>query len=86
MSDVHAAAETGFTREASTYARGRPGYPDQLVDWLRHGLGLESGRTGVDLGAGTGRFTSLLESTGAAITAVEPVEAMRASWLPGSRR
>jgi SAM-dependent methyltransferase len=77
MGDVHSAALEGFSKEAAAYARGRPGYPDTLTAWLRDALGLGTGRLAVDLGAGTGKFTPLLRSTGARIVAVEPVDAMR---------
>ena len=88
MSDVHAAAQAGFSREATTYARGRPEYPGELVAWLRDKLALGVGSTAVDLGAGTGKFTRLLLDTGAQVIAVEPVEAMRlqlAARMPGVR-
>jgi SAM-dependent methyltransferase len=85
---IHPAALTGFGIEAQSYARGRPDYPDELLSWLRGSLELAPGRTAVDLGAGTGKFTKLLVQTGAEITAVEPVDAMRAqlsAGMPGVR-
>lgn len=74
---VHAAAEQGFAQEAAAYARGRPDYPPALEPWLRDTLGLGPGRRVVDVGAGTGKFTSRLLATGASVVAVEPVDAMR---------
>lgn len=75
---VHTAAATGFSANADGYARGRPDYPAALDGWLRDHVGLDAGRTVVDLGAGTGKFVPRLEATGARIVAVEPVPAMLA--------
>ena len=77
MSEIHGAAQAGYAAEADRYAKGRPEYPAALLPWLREELGLSAGRTVVDLGAGTGKFTSLLLQTGATVTAVEPVASMR---------
>lgn len=93
MTTIHHAAAQGFSTQADTYARGRPDYPAELGNWLRGTLGLAPGKTVVDLGAGTGKFTSLLVPSGASVVAVEPVDAMRAQLaaklpdvraLPGS--
>ncbi|KMO30320.1 SAM-dependent methyltransferase [Methylobacterium tarhaniae] len=86
MSDLHPAASSGFAAGAGTYARGRPDYPAALGAWLRDALRLGPGRSVADLGAGTGKFTRLLAATGADVTAIEPVDAMRAQLaasLPG---
>ncbi len=81
MSDVARAARVGFGAAAEAYARGRPDYPPELIGWLREELCLGTGATAIDVGAGTGKFTSLLTRTGAAVVAVEPLEAMRAQLL-----
>ncbi|MBU69076.1 MAG: SAM-dependent methyltransferase [Cupriavidus sp.] len=78
MTTIHHAAAQGFSAQADTYARGRPDYPAELAGWLRDTLGLAEGRSVVDLGAGTGKFTRLLLPTGTSVIAVEPVDAMRA--------
>lgn len=88
MDNVHASARQGFGQEAGTYAHGRPDYPDELLGWMSERLGLGAGSAAVDLGAGTGKFTRLLLRSGAQVTAVEPVAAMRerlADALPAVR-
>ena len=81
-------AQRGFAAASGLYAHGRPDYPPALGAWLRDALALGPGRSVVDLGAGTGKFTGLLVDTGAVVTAIEPVDAMRAvlarEW-PGVR-
>lgn len=88
MSTLHPAARQGFTSAARTYARARPDYPDALLHWLEDVLGLGAGKSAIDLGAGTGKFTKLIVHTGADVTAIEPLDAMRAELaasLPGVR-
>ena len=74
---IHEAAARGFEAAVERYQRGRPGYPDDAVSYLVHELGIAEGRDVVELGAGTGKFTELIVHTGARVTAVEPVAAMR---------
>ncbi|MBA8877320.1 class I SAM-dependent methyltransferase [Phyllobacterium myrsinacearum] len=76
MSTIHQAAAVGFAAKADSYVRGRPDYPPALDAWLRDELDLEPGKTVVDLGAGTGKFTLRLMTTGAAVIAIEPVAEM----------
>ncbi len=57
---VHDAASRGYTADADSYVRGRPDYPPELAAWLTGTLGLGSGASVVDLGAGTGKFTPRL--------------------------
>lgn len=77
MTAIHNTASTGFGAAAETYAKARPDYPAALDRWLREDLALGVGKSVLDLGAGTGKFTPRLLATGAEVTAVEPVEAMR---------
>ena len=78
MSDVHSAAAAGYAQGAETYARGRPGFPPAALEWLVNDLQIGPGKTVVELGAGTGKFTQLLMQTKADVIAVEPVAAMLA--------
>jgi SAM-dependent methyltransferase len=83
---VHHSAAEGYTTAADNYVKGRPDYPPELAAWLRDTLQLAPGKTVVDLGAGTGKFTPRLVATGAKVIAVEPVAQMLAKLsaaLPG---
>jgi ubiquinone/menaquinone biosynthesis C-methylase UbiE len=84
--EVNPTAAQGFGNTADSYERGRPEYPKEAVDYLVQILKIGPRSRVLDLGAGTGKFTRLLVPTQAHLTAVEPVEAMRAifvSALPG---
>jgi len=76
MTNIHRMAVEGFTAGAATYVEGRPEYPPEIEAWLAHDLGLGSGKTALDLAAGTGKFSPRLLATGATVIAVEPVQAM----------
>ena len=75
MSELHPATR-GFAG-ADVYERGRPGYPAAAVERIVSRLDLRSGRTVLDLAAGTGKLTRLLVPSGANVIAVEPVREMR---------
>ncbi|UVH51497.1 class I SAM-dependent methyltransferase [Pseudomonas sp. CBSPBW29] len=78
MTGVHTSAQQGFSTQAVTYAQGRPDYPRQLTGWLTDALQINPHSTVIDLGAGTGKFTRLLNTVAPTLIAVEPVEAMGA--------
>ncbi|MFL1504732.1 class I SAM-dependent methyltransferase [Pseudomonas sp. O64] len=78
MTGVHTSAQQGFSTQAVTYAQGRPDYPRQLTGWLTEALHIDAHSTVIDLGAGTGKFTRLLNTLAPALIAVEPVQAMGA--------
>jgi SAM-dependent methyltransferase len=63
-----------FGAIAEDYDRFRPGPPDEAVDWL-----LPAGcQVAVDVGAGTGLLTRVLERKVPRVVAVEPDDRMRA--------
>ena len=75
-STIHHAAADGYKQGADTYVRGRPDYPAGVTAWLSETLGLGPGQTVLEVGAGTGKFTTRLIQTGARVIVVEPVQAM----------
>jgi ubiquinone/menaquinone biosynthesis C-methylase UbiE len=68
---------TSFDAVADVYERGRPGYPEELLDELAGAIGLEPGRDVLDLAAGTGKLTRQLAGFGVRLVAVEPLAEMR---------
>jgi len=70
-----------FDQAVDVYEEARPEYPAEAVAWLAERLELRPGRTVLDLGAGTGKLTRRLVSTGARVIAVEPLPAMRARLI-----
>jgi len=63
-----------FTGKAEVYAKSRPGYPEEAIDYI---CGLApSNAIFADIGAGTGKFTELIAKRGYTIFAVEPNEDM----------
>jgi SAM-dependent methyltransferase len=75
---IAALASVGFGRAAGIYDRGRPDYPHDAADHLFRVLNITPQSYVVELGAGTGKFTTHLATSGAQIIAVEPVANMRA--------
>ncbi len=77
-----------FGGEADAYDRGRPSYPLDAVEWLLSRAATDDSALPdvVDVGAGTGKFTTGLVGRVASVTAVEPDAQMRARLvanLPG---
>lgn len=63
-----------FGAVAALYERARPSYPSDALDWL-----LPDGSPEVlDLGAGTGKLTRLIDERGLHVEAVDPSEQMLA--------
>jgi SAM-dependent methyltransferase len=77
--DEWARRRTSFGAVAEAYAEHRPDYPEQAVRWCVAPLGRDiAGLRVLDLGAGTGKLTTMLVGLGADVTAVEPDASMLA--------
>ena len=83
MSELQHPDSRSFELVADVYERARPGYPPEAVAWIADRLDLREGRTVLDLGAGTGKLTRALLTTGAHVIAVEPGDEMRARARAG---
>ena len=65
------------SKRAELYERVRPGYPQAAVAFLVERFEIDSSMELLDLAAGTGKLTRALLTTGARVTAVEPLDGMR---------
>lgn len=68
MTDDDATPARSFGPVAEAYDRARPSYPAAAAAWLMNG----SARTVVELGAGTGKLTSVLAELGHDVHATDP--------------
>jgi len=64
-----------FTGKAESYAKARPGYPQEAMDYISTLISVDA--VIADIGAGTGKFTEQLAVRGYKIFAVEPNSDMR---------
>lgn len=65
-----------FTGRAGAYAKARPGYPEEALEYI--GSLLPAGAAAADIGAGTGKLAVPLVRRGYSVWAVEPNADMRA--------
>ena len=66
-----------FNGKANDYAKFRPTYPEEYMEYLAADCGLHPGIDVADIGSGTGILTRQLLARGARIFAVEPNRDMR---------
>lgn len=85
MIDFVHASRDGYSEVAPLYERTRPGYPPALLARLARRTLVVAGDPVAELGAGTGRFTSLLAEADYDVTAIEPNARMRAQARPHAR-
>jgi SAM-dependent methyltransferase len=67
-----------FSPVAAAYARGRPSYPPNLVEWVVREAGVRPGARVVDLGSGTGLAARLFAARGFPVVGVDPSAEMLA--------
>ena len=74
---IHEKVHKGYeAKTVDVYEKARPSYPKLATDFIIKTLNLNNNSCVLDMGAGTGKFTRLLEQYNLNITAVEPVQAM----------
>jgi SAM-dependent methyltransferase len=86
--EIRARAAAGFSSAAAAYDRGRPGYPEAALAWIRSEIGAAAGGRVADLAAGTGKLTrSLAAWSPRLLLALEPLGPMRERLrgIPGLR-
>ncbi len=74
-------ATIGFNKSAAAYEKGRPDYPKSIIDFLIREFSLGSSKRILDLAAGTGKFTRLIQRCGGEVIAIEPLEGMRKQFM-----
>ncbi len=70
--------ETKFDGMGKVYAKFRPAYPQEFIDYLYSEVGINKDSVIADIGSGTGILTKQLLEMGNRIFSVEPNEDMRA--------
>ena len=73
--DTHLQRAQSFGDVAEAYQQARPTYPKHAVEWV---LDTAPGHDVLDLAAGTGKLTRTIIAAGGNVTAVEPLDGMRA--------
>ena len=66
-----------YTTRGASYESARPGYPEELIDYLYRNLHFSEAGTIADIGSGTGKFSELLLKRGSRVYCVEPNDEMR---------
>jgi SAM-dependent methyltransferase len=83
---MYSGSKQRFSNRVADYVKFRPGYPPELMAFLREEFALDESSVVADVGSGTGILTSALLEVGCTVFAVEPNREMReaAETLLGS--
>ena len=68
---------TRFSSRVKDYILYRPGYPSEIIDYLKNNYGLTPHSVIADIGSGTGKSAEMFLNNGNKVYAVEPNEDMR---------
>ena len=68
-----------FSSRVEDYAKYRPGYPPEIVQFLQTECGLTSQSVIADIGSGTGKLAEIFLANGNSVIGVEPNSVMRAA-------
>lgn len=68
---------TRFSDRVENYIKYRPGYPDEIITFLKQNIGLSESWSIADIGSGTGISAELFLKNGNRVYAVEPNQPMR---------
>jgi len=66
-----------FSGLADVYAKARPGYPDEVIDFVLRHCHLKTGDVLIDIGSGTGISSRVFSKRGLKVIGIEPNEEMR---------
>ena len=66
-----------FNNRVENYIKYRPGYPTEIIDFLKKEIGLKTSYLIADIGSGTGILSELFLKNGNEVFGVEPNEEMR---------
>ena len=69
--------EDKFIGKADTYAKYRPSYPSEFINYLYSKVHFNENSVIADVGSGTGKFTELLLKKGSLVYGIEPNVDMR---------
>jgi ubiquinone/menaquinone biosynthesis C-methylase UbiE len=77
MTDLSKHPTDRFSGLAEIYAKSRPSYPAEAVDYVVDRCRLNKGSILIDIGSGTGISSRLFASQGITVTGIEPNDDMR---------